>query len=250
MRNIWIVARRELGAFFVQPIAYVAAIALILVTGYLFTGYLVSISLAGQFGGNAAPSVAPILGSFNFLMLFVGPAITMRLLSEEQKSGTMELLMTLPLKDGEVVLGKFLAAFIFYAVVVALTFMYPIALLRFGNPDAGPIVTAYLGVLFYGAALLAIGVFASALTENQIVAFMVAFGIILILLLTGNLASFITAITASPQLETIFNELSLNYHINSFMTGLVTATDVLYYVLLAAIALFAATRVLESRRWR
>jgi ABC-2 type transport system permease protein len=180
-------------------------------------------------------------------MLFAAPAITMRLLSEEQKSGTMELLMTLPLKDGEVVLGKFAASFVFYIVVTILTFMYPVALLRFGNPDIGPILTAYLGVILWGAALLAIGVLASALTENQIVAFMVAFGIILALFLTGLLASFFTA---SPQLETVFNEVSLNSHLNNFMTGLVTAADVLYYVLITAVALFAAARVLESRRWR
>ena len=125
--------------------------------------------------------------------------------------------------------------------------MYPLALLRFGNPDIGPILSAYLGVVLWGAALLAIGILASALTENQIVAFMVAFGIILVLFLTGLLASFFTA---SPQLETIFNEASLNNHLNNFMVGLVTAADVIYYLLVAAIALFAATRVLESRRWR
>ena len=247
MRNIWIVARRELGALFVQPIAYIFAIALILITGYLFTGQLANYALSAQFGGGPPPTVAPILGTFTFLMLFAGPAVTMRLLSEEQKSGTLELLMTLPLRDGQVILGKFLAAFIFYVVVVILTFMYPLALLRFGNPDVGPIVTAYLGVLLWGAALLAIGVFASSLTENQIVAFMVSFGIILLLFLIGNLSQFITA---SPQLERIFNELSISFHLNNFMSGLVTAADVLYYILVTAIALFAATRVLESRRWR
>jgi ABC-2 type transport system permease protein len=247
MRNIWIVARRELGSLFVQPIAYIFAIALILITGYLFAGQLANYALSSQFGGGPPPTVEPILRTFTFLMLFAGPAITMRLLSEEQKSGTMELLMTLPLKDGQVVLGKFLAAFIFYLVVVVLTFMYPLALLRFGNPDIGPILTAYLGVILWGAALLAIGTLASALTENQIVAFMVAFGVILVLFLTGLLASFFTA---SPQLETILNEVSLDNHLNNLMTGLLTAADVLYYILVAAIALFAATRVLESRRWR
>lgn len=247
MRNVWIVTRRELAALFVQPIAYIFAIALILITGYLFAGQLANYALSAQFGGGPPPSVGPILGTFTFLMLFAAPAITMRLLSEEQKSGTMELLMTLPLKDGQVVLGKYLAAFIFYLVVVALTFMYPLALLRFGNPDVGPILSAYLGVVLWGAALLAIGMLASALTENQIVAFMVAFGIILVLFLTGLLATFFTA---SPQLETVFNEISLDNHLNNFMTGLVTAADVLYYLLVAAIALFAATRVLESRRWR
>ncbi|MGH2538581.1 MAG: ABC transporter permease [Candidatus Promineifilaceae bacterium] len=244
LRNIWIVARRELGAFFAQPIAYIVIIMVLLVTGYIFAGQL---ALASQPGADVRPTVVAILSSFAFLMLFASPAITMRLLSEEQKSGTMELLMTLPVRDGEVVLGKFLAAFLLYLILLLLTAVYPLVLLRFGNPDPGPLIGAYLGVILWGAALLAIGTMTSASTENQIVAFFLSFGISLILLLSGLAA---TLFASNPSLNTIFMELSFNDHLNAFLAGLVNAKDVLYYALIAAVSLFAAARMLESRRWR
>jgi ABC-2 type transport system permease protein len=244
MRNALIIARRELAALFVQPIAYVGAIMMTLVTGYLFA---LQLSVATQPGGGAPATVENILGTFTFLTLFAGPAITMRLLAEEQKSGTAEVLMTLPVRDGEVVLGKFLGALGFYLFMVALTLVYPLILLRFGNPDIGPLLSSYLGVILWGAAVLGIGILASALTENQIVAFFLSFGIILVLLLAGLAANLLVA---NPTLSTISLELSFNDHLNSFLAGLLTATDVLYYLLVTAVALFAAARVLESRRWR
>jgi ABC-2 type transport system permease protein len=243
MRNIWIVARRELGALFVQPIAYVFAIFMTLVTGLLFSAQL-SFPL---FQGGPPPAIAQIISTFSFLSIFAAPAITMRLLAEEQQTGTIELLMTLPVTDLQVVLGKFLAAFLFYASITALTLIYPIILLRFGNPDIGPMVSAYLGVLLWGAALLGIGILASALSENQINAFIIAFGIILLLYLTLIPAELFTV---GPTMATILSELSLQNHLNNFLDGLITAKDVLYYLLVTAISLFAAARVLESRRWR
>jgi ABC-2 type transport system permease protein len=243
MRNIWIVARRELGALFVQPIAYVFAIAITLVTGIFFAAQISFSTLQG----GVAPDVAQIVSTFTFLTIFAAPAITMRLLAEEQQTGTIELLMTLPVTDLQVVLGKFLAAFLFYAGIVALTLIYPLILLRFGNPDIGPIVTTYLGALLWGAALLGIGLLASALSENQINAFIIAFGIILLLYLTLIPAELFTV---GDTLATILSELSLQNHLNSFFDGLLTAKDVLYYLAITAISLFAAARVLESRRWR
>jgi ABC-2 type transport system permease protein len=246
MRNAWIVAQRELGAIFAQPIVYVFSVVMILITGLIFAEELAFYS--NPFGGGGEPSVRGVLNLFTTLMLFVAPAMTMRLLSEEQRSGTMELLMTLPVRDGEVVLGKFLASFIFYLVTVALTLLFPFILLRFGNPDVGPIVSAYLGIILWGAALLGIGILASAMTENQIVAFMVAFGIILMLFLSFILSRSI--FTAIPWLATVFDEISLVSHLGNFLNGLITAKDVLYYLIVTAISLFAAARVLESRRWR
>ena len=171
----------------------------------------------------------------------------MRLVSEENQSGTIELLMTLPIRDIEVVIGKFLAAFIFYATVVALTLIYPFVLLRFGNPDVGPIVTGYLGLLLWGAALLGIGILTSSVAENQINAFMLSFGVILILYLTTIPAQLFTV---SPAISTILTELSLQSHQDNFFNGLITAKDVLYYLLITSVSLFAAARILESRRWR
>lgn len=244
MRNAWLVARRELGAIFVQPIAYIFAIMMTIITGLIFSA---QISFSTFQGGGPPPTLAQIMNTFTFLAIFGVPAITMRLLSEEQQTGTLELLMTLPLRDIEVVVGKFLAAFIFYLAVAALTLIYPVILLRFGNPDVGPMLSSYLGVLLWGAALLGIGLLASAMSENQINAFMLAFGIILFLYLTTIPAQLFSL---SPTWSTIMSELSLQSHLNGFLSGLITVKDVLYYVVITAVSLFAAARVLESRRWR
>jgi ABC-2 type transport system permease protein len=248
MRNAWIIAQRELGAMFASPIAYIFAAAMSLITGVIFTFQISDYILRTQFGqGGPPPTTGNILGTFTFLLIFAMPAITMRLLSEEQRSGAIELLMTLPVRDDEVVWGKFLAGFVFYLAVVALTLIYPLLLMRFGNPDLGPIVSAYLGTLLWGAGLLGIGVLASALSENQIVAFMTAFGINLFLYLVSFLGRFATTNTTITQ---VLTELSFEGHLGNFLNGLITATDVLYYLLVTAVALFAAARILESRRWR
>jgi ABC-2 type transport system permease protein len=244
MHNIWQIARRELGAIFVQPLAYIFGVIIIALTGYIFASEL--FFLASQ-AGSMPINVQSVLGLYTFLYLFAMPALTMRLLSEEQRSGTMELLMTLPIRDGEVVLGKFLAGFIFYLATTALTLVFPAILFMFGNPDPGPIWTAYLGVILYGAALLGIGILASALSENQIVAFILALGLTLVLyLLVIPAQSFSLGDTA----VTILNELSLANHQDNFFRGLIVVKDIVYYLAVTAITLFAATRVLESRRWR
>lgn len=245
MRSAWIIAKRELAAIFVQPIAYVFAIAIVGITGLIFSA---QISLYVQQPGAGVPvTVEQPLGLFNFLLVFLVPAVTMRLLSEEQRGGTMELLMTLPVRDGEVVLGKFLAAFIFHLSTVALTLIYPLILLNFGNPDVGPILTSYLGVLLWGAALLGIGIFASALSENQMVSFMVAAGIILFFYLAAIPAQYFAL---SPRIAEFFTQLAFEGHSSSFLSGIILVQDVVYYVMVTAIFLFAAARVLESRRWR
>ena len=244
MGNIVIIARRDLGALFLQPIAYVFAATITLITGLLFAAQL---SLAVLQPGGPPPDLAQILSTFTFLSIFIAPARTMRLLSEEQQTGTLELLMTLPVRDMEVILGKFLAAFLFYVCVVALTLIYPLILLRFGNPDVGPMLSSYLGVLLWGASILGIGLLASAMADNQINAFMLAFGIILLLYLTLIPAQLFAI---GPTLATILNELSLQNHLNNFFNGLIVAKDVLYYLLVTAVSLFAAARILESRRWR
>lgn len=244
MRNAWIVAQRELGAIFLQPIAYIFAIMMTLIVGVIFAG---EISLPSFQGSGPPPTLSQVLNLFCFLAIFGTPAITMRLLSEEQQTGTIEVLMTLPLRDIEVVLGKFLAAFITYCAVTALTLIYPVILLRFGNPDTGPLLSGYLGVLLWGASILGIGLLASAMSENQINAFMLAFGLILVLYLTTIPAQLFSL---NPPLSTILNELSLQSHLNGFLFGLIIAKDVLYYLAITAVSLFAAARLLESRRWR
>lgn len=244
MHNIWQIARRELGAIFVQPIAYIFGVVIIALTGYIFSSEL--FFLATQ-PGQLPIDVQNVLGLYTFLYLFAMPALTMRLLAEEQRSGTMELLMTLPIRDGEVVLGKFVAGFIFYLMTTALTLVFPIILFTFGNPDPGPIWSAYLGVVLWGAALLGIGILASALSENQMVAFILALGMTLLLYLLVIPAQ---SFTLGETAVTVLTELSLSNHQDNFFRGLIVAKDVVYFVVVTAVALFAATRVLESRRWR
>lgn len=244
MRNIWNVARRELGAIFVQPIAYIFAIAIVGITGFIFGSQIAQMVQAPGF---APVDVSQALQLYIFLLLFVSPAITMRLISEEQRSGTLELLMTLPIRDGEVVIGKWLAAFIFYLATTALTLIYPFILIRFGNPDLGVLWTSYLATILAGAALLGIGILASAMTQSQIVAFFISFFIILLLYLAVIPGQFFQL---NQTLSTIFDELSFNNHLNQLFSGLVVVKDVLYFVGLTAVSLFAATRILESRRWR
>lgn len=243
MRNVWIIARRELGAIFVQPIAYVFTIVMLFITGFIFAA---QISIPVVQGG-PPPTVASILSTFTFLSIFTLPAVTMRLLSEEQQSGTIELLMTFPVRDMEVVIGKWLAGLIFYLFVLLFTLIYPFMLIRFGNPDIGPMLSAYAGAILWGAALVGIGVLASAMSENQINALIIAAGINLVLYLMAIPADFFTVV---PVLSTIFSEMSMQSHLANFLNGLVTAADVIYYIVVAGIALFAAARVLESRRWR
>ncbi len=242
MNSIWQITRRELGALFAQPLAYVFGMVLLALTGYIFASEL--------FIHATQPGVLPldvqsVLGLFTFLYLFAMPALTMRLLAEEQRSGTLELLLSLPIRDGELVLGKFLAGFLFYALTAALTFVFPLILFIFGNPDPGPIWSAYLGVLLYGAALLGIGLLASALTENQIVAFIVALGITLLLyLLTVVGQSFVVGETA----VTLLTELSLANHQDNFFRGVLLAKDGLYFVAMTAVFLLGATLILKSKR--
>ncbi|WP_420643891.1 Gldg family protein [Candidatus Leptofilum sp.] len=244
MSNVWQVARRELSALFVQPLAYVFGVVLLGLTGYVFASEL--FILATQPG--ALPlDVQSLLGLFRFLYLFAMPALTMRLLAEEQRSGTLELLLALPLRDGEVVLGKFLAGLLFYLLTAVLTLIFPLILFIFGNPDPGPIWTAYLGAVLYGAALIGIGLLASAWTENQIVAFIVALGMSLLLyLLLIPAQSFALGEPAS----TILNELALINHQDNLSRGVLLVKDIVYFVGVTAVFLLAATLVLKSKRGR
>ncbi|MBK7894101.1 MAG: Gldg family protein [Anaerolineaceae bacterium] len=244
MHNVWQIARRELGALFVQPLAYVFGVVLLALTGYVFAAEL--------FVHATQPGVLPldvqsVLGLFTFLYLFAMPALTMRLLAEEQRSGTLELLLSLPIRDGELVLGKFLAGFLFYALTAALTGVFPLILFVFGNPDPGPIWSAYLGVLLYGAALLGIGLLASALTENQIVAFIVALGITLLLYLLTIVAQ---SFAVAESVATLFNELALANHQDNFFRGVLLVKDGLYFVAITAVFLLTTSLILKSKRGR
>jgi ABC-2 type transport system permease protein len=171
----------------------------------------------------------------------------MRLLSTEQSSGTVELLMTLPLRDGEVVVGKYLAGLVAYLPTLAFTTIFVVFIVIYGNPDPGVLFAAYLGHLLYVSALLGLGTLASAMSNNQLAAWLIGFVLALALYIIdfpGQIG------VLGETAATVLRELSFRLHLENFMRGLITARDVAYYVLVTAVSLFAATRVMESRRWR
>lgn len=248
MLNAWIVAKRELTAIFSQPIAYIVIMVLTFLTGIVFSGQIAA-HLMVQFGQQSPPlTLGDVMGFFQFISLFVAPAITMRLLSDEHRTGTMELLMTLPIRDGEIILGKYLAAMLFYLIALLFTLTYPITLLYFGNPDIGLLLTTYLGSILALSAIVSLGILASTLTENQIVAYMMAFGFLLTLYFTGYISE--SLLSSYETISAIVREFSFPEHQYRFPQGIIEAKDIFYFVAVTAVALFASTRALESYRWR
>ncbi|MEK7354593.1 MAG: ABC transporter permease subunit, partial [Chloroflexota bacterium] len=178
------------------------------------------------------------------LMLLFAPLLTMRLLAEERKLGTIELLLTAPLRDSEVILGKFLGSLYILTVMLALTLYYPLLLKIFGDPDIGPIITGYIGLLLIGYTALAIGIFASSLTSNQIVAAVVAIGILLALYFVGFASTFLP-----KALGDVISYFSLSNYFPDFMSGIIDTRGVVYYLSMTALFIFLAIRSLENSRW-
>jgi ABC-2 type transport system permease protein len=179
------------------------------------------------------------------LFLFVVPMISMRLLAEEQRTGTIELLLTNPVQEWQIVLGKFVASILLVLVMVGLTLLYPLFLFVFGNPDRGPIVAGYVGVMLQAAAFLAVGLWASSLTENQIVAAVLAFIFLLVLWLSDNLGQ-----SLGGTFGTIVSYTSVINHFQDFPQGVINTKDVIYYLSMVAAGLVLSTLSLQSRRYR
>jgi ABC-2 type transport system permease protein len=241
--NVAAIARRELGVLFVSPIGWVvAAVFTFLVSGFGFIGTV----LAGQQA--TMEGVSNIITGLLSLILI--PVLTMRLIAEERSQGTLELLLTSPVRDWELAVGKWLGAFVFYLLLLATTLVY-VALLAIYVPeksalDLGLIGATYIGMLLVGAASIAIGVLASALTRNQIIAYVVTLLGLLAIWYTAFLIGFFT----TPPLSLFFDYVAGYYRYQAFSLGQVTLRDTVYFTSLAVGALFLTTRLLESRRWR
>lgn len=237
MRNVLAVARRELHAYFDSPVAYIVLVSFLTVAGWMYFSTLFLLDRA-----DLRPFFAPSPFSPAMLIVILAPAITMRLIAEEQKTGTIELLLTMPVRDWEIILGKFLAAFALMATGLLLTLAYPLTVARLGDLDWGPVIAGYVGMGLFSAALLAIGVLCSALTENQIVAFIVAFLISAILYYVYWLQFFMPSVLA-PVVEYV----SLSFHLDNLSRGVIDSRDVLFYLSLTAAALLLATQTLSRR---
>ncbi|MGZ9166874.1 MAG: ABC transporter permease subunit [Anaerolineales bacterium] len=250
MRNIWIIAKREYNHFWISPIAYVVAFLILLTTGIIFAvNILYFIQNAFQTFGQT-PDIAPITGAFGFLLVLSIPAITMRLLADEARMGTLELLLTAPVRDFELVAGKWLGGFLFILTIVAFTLVYPLILhfvLVSPGIDQQLVISSYLGVILLAGSFLALGVGISAVFTNQVAAFFVTLStFVLLWWLIGFPAQLLQG-TASE----VFRYLSMQSHFyDAFNRGSVYLTDIIYFVSLIALGLFIGTTAIESRRWR
>ena len=235
-KNTWIFCKRELKSYFNSPIAYIVITIFLLISGWFFFNNLF---LSNQTSLRGLFSIVP------FIFMFFAPAISMRLLSEEKKSGTIEVLVTLPVSDWEIILGKYLSALILLSIAVLLTLAYALTLSFMGNLDGGALVGGYLGLIFVGATYLSIGIFTSSLTRNQVVAFVVSFVIVFILFMLDKVIIFFPGFMAS-----FLEYLSVDYHFSNIARGVIDSRDVIYYLSVIFFFLLLSVRFLESRRWR
>jgi len=243
MRNVWTIAKREFNMYFASPVAYAIAFVLLLILGIFFYG---DFALAATQGGT--PDDTETIGLFAFLLLIFLPALTMRLMAEEQKTGTIELLLTAPLREWELITGKWLAAFGFVSLLVLFTTVYLFILNRFVTPglDLGPLAAAYLGLFLLVAAFLAAGVFVSTLFTNQIAAFFATMAVLLLLWVISSPLQ-----NATGPFATVVQYLDTRSHLyNNFFRGVIDLSDVTYFVSIVILFLFLAARTVESRRWR
>jgi ABC-2 type transport system permease protein len=254
MRNMWIICRKELRTYFVSPIAYILFIMYAVIFGWFFwnmVGAFIFYSMESQMRGEMFPMnindqiVRQLLGNMNVVNLFFIPLMTMRLFAEEKRNGTIELLATSPIRDGEVILGKWLASVMLYAAILLVTGLNFLFLFKYGNPDWKPMAIGYLGVLLQAAALLAFGTFISTLTKNQIIAGTGTFGVCLIIFVLGWVGGY-----QSSTWARVMTYISTTTHMESFLKGVVDTKDAIYYVSAIFLGLFLTARSLESLRWR
>lgn len=254
MRNIWTICRRELYAYFVSPIAWVLLTIFAVLSGgftYLIAAAFIRASIEGQMSGQSFPMnvneqvIAPLFSNMAVVGLFLIPLISMRLFAEEKRQGTIELLVTSPVHDLEIIVGKWLSAVLMYGALLLVLFADYSFLFLYGNPDWKPVATGFLGILLQGACLLAFGTFISTLTRNQIVAGAIGFALALVLWILNWTTSFGNSDTVQ-----VLNYLSIVSHMDSFSRGVIDTKDLVYYLSMIFFGLFLTARSLDSLRWR
>jgi ABC-2 type transport system permease protein len=247
MRNIWTIARREFKLYFDSPLAYGVAFFIFLVVGILFALTLNSYAAQGFGGPLPAPNADSILRPMIFFFVFLAPVLTMRLISDEVRMGTIELLQTAPIRDYELVVGKWLGAFLFSLVIIAVSLIYPFIFNLYSDPgiDQPLMLSAYLGMILTVGTFLAVGTAMSSLFASQVASYIAGLvGIVMLWWMVGIIGG------ALPAGGAVFNYLDLYAHFNSFQTGLIQLSDVVVLLSFIALGLFAASVIVESRRWR
>jgi ABC-2 type transport system permease protein len=251
----WAVFKKEIRLYFVSPIAYVVLAIFALVAGWFFYNvfsFYTLISMQAAMNPMMARDMSvtegvlrPLFQNISVILLFLLPLLTMRLFAEEKRSGTIELLLTYPVRDGEVLIGKYLAALAVFLGMLTLTLAYPALVAWTAQLEWGPLVTGYLGLVLQGAVFLAVGILISSLTENQIVAGVATFGVLLLLWVIGWAAD-----SAGGTLGRVLSHISITEHFDSFAKGIIDTKDIIYYLNLIILSLFLTLRSLESKRWR
>ena len=236
MKNILTITSKELRSYFTSPVAYVVFVIFLILSGYFFSAIL--------FVSREA-SLTGVAYNMIITLLFLAPLITMKLFAEEKKLGTLEILMTKPVKDFEVVLGKFLAAVSLFGIMLLSTLVYVLILFKYGNPDSGPIISSYIGIFLCGISFIALGIFASTLTENQIISAVIGFSSILLLWILNWLSGYV-----GEGLQNLLNYLALSAHLDDFVKGVIDLKDVVYYLSFVILLLFASIKSIEIRKWR
>jgi ABC-2 type transport system permease protein len=254
MRNILAIANKELRAYFTSPIAYIVIGLFALAYGYFFYALLLffdrsSMQMAGMGAQQAAnvneQLISPSFQNVMVVFLFILPMVTMRTYSEEKRSGTIELLLTSPLTDFQIIMGKFLGAMGLYAAMLGITLIHIGILFAIGNPEPLPIVTSYVGMLLMGGCFIAVGLLISSMTRNQIIAGMVTFVVFLMLWVIDWIATFM-----GPTAQAILSYLSFTSHLSDFMRGVIDTKHVVYYLSFIAFGLFLTARSVDTERWR
>jgi ABC-2 type transport system permease protein len=253
VRNVLTIAGREMRAYFASPIAYFVVGFFAFLFGWFFWSYLVVFAeqsmRMGQFGGGTVnvnqQMIRPLLLNASVMVLFFVPMITMRTFSEEKRSGTFELLLTSPLTDFQIVMGKFLGALGLYALMLLVSGASLGLLFVYGNPEWRQIATAYLGLLLMGGTFISVGLFFSSVTRNQIVAIVLTFATLLFLWVVNWVAD-----QSGPVLRTIVNALSITDHFDDFSKGVVDTKHVVYYLSFITFGLFLTAKSVDSERWR
>jgi ABC-2 type transport system permease protein len=253
MRNVLAIAGKELRGYFSSPIAYVVIGLFALIFGWFFYVPLsffnrqsmqMSMGMGGTLNINQM-LIAPMLTNAGVVILFLMPMITMRTYSEEKRSGTIELLLTSPVTDTQIILGKFLGVLGLYGAILGVTLIHTGILFIYGSPAWKPVLTGYLGLFLMGASFLSIGLLISSLTKNQIVAGIATFAVVLMLWVINWMGSFV-----GPTTQAVLSHLSITDHLDDFARGVLDTKHLVYYLSFIAFGLFLTAKAVDSERWR
>ena len=253
MNNILAIAQKELKGYFATPIGYIVIGMFALLWGWFYYVMLIifnqqSLQLGGFEGGNVdinAQLIRPLFLNASVILLFVLPLVTMRIYSEEKRSGTIELLLTSPVTDVQIIIGKFLGAMTLYAAMLAITAIHMGLLFSYGNPEWKVVVIGYLGLLLMGGCFISVGLLISSMTKNQIVSGMITFAVFLMLWVINWPASFV-----GPNTQNILNYLSITDHFDDFTKGILDTKHLVYYFSVMAFGLFLTARSVDTERWK